>query len=183
MHGMTHVYRVIGVNNVDAHGILVYVKVGTDLGRYVIAREVQPTWTRCNSFFITYLYHRRHCKFKLFQTTIPFKPPTPPNHTMAPRTLMALRPISAFSPIARRTFSTTRHMQIKEDGNRSAQELEQKKQEQLREQKEGKGRWREDLASSGESNIAADKEKVEDHKSHMQELQEQTKQKGEKGEL
>jgi hypothetical protein len=103
--------------------------------------------------------------------------------TMAPRTLMAFRPISAFSPIARRTFSTTRHMQIKEDGNRSAQELEQKKQEQLREQKEGKGRWREDLASSGESNIAADKQKVEDHKSHMQELQEQTKQKGEKGEL
>jgi hypothetical protein len=129
---------------------------------------------------ITYLYHRRHCKFKLFQTTIP---PNLSNLTMASRTLMAFRPISAFSPIARRTFATTRHMQIKEDGNRSAQELEQKKQEQLREQKEGKGRWREDLASSGESNIAADKEKVEDHKSHMQELQEQTKQKGEKGEL
>jgi hypothetical protein len=38
-------------------------------------------------------------------------------------------------------------MQLKEDGNRSGQELEQKKQEQLKEQKEGKGRWREDLAS------------------------------------
>jgi hypothetical protein len=102
---------------------------------------------------------------------------------MAPRAIMVFRPISAFSPTARRTLSTTPRMRIKEDGNRSAQELEQKKQEQLQEQKEGKGRWREDLASSGESNIAADKQKVEDHKSHMQELQEQTKQKGEKGEL
>jgi hypothetical protein len=166
---------------------LVYVKVGTDLGCYVIAREVQLRGrdrTSLSHISLSHLSHRRHCNIqalsnyntiqtsKLFQTS-----------TMAPRTLMAFRPISAFSPIARRTFSTTRHMQIKEDGNRSAQELEQKKQEQLREQKEGKGRWREDLASSGESNIAADKQKVEDHKSHMQELQEQTKQKGEKGEL
>ena len=102
---------------------------------------------------------------------------------MAPRALLALRPISAFSPIVRRSLSTTPRMQLKEDGNRSGQELEQKKQEQLKEQKEGKGRWREDLASSGESNIAADKENVQDHKSHMEKLQEQTKQKGEKGEI
>jgi predicted secreted protein len=74
-------------------------------------------------------------------------------------------------------------MLLKEDGNRSAQELEQKKQEQLKEQKEGKGRWREDLASSGESNIAADKENVQDHKGHIEQLQEQTKQKGQKGEI
>jgi hypothetical protein len=160
-----------------------YVKVGTDLGCYVIAwEEVQLGRDREQLL----LYHKNHT---IPQTAIAntlqtlSNPPTQLHITMAPRTLMAFRPISAFSPIARRTFSTTRHMQIKEDGNRSAQELEQKKQEQLQEQKEGKGRWREDLASSGESNIAADKQKVEDHKSHMQELQEQTKQKGEKGEL
>lgn len=103
---------------------------------------------------------------------------------MAPRALIsAFRPITSFSPIARRPLSTTPRMAIKEDGNRTGEELEQKKQEQLKEQKEGKGRWREDLASSGESNIAADKEKVSDHDSHIKDLQQESKKKGEKGEL
>ncbi|KAF3042708.1 hypothetical protein E8E12_008624 [Didymella heteroderae] len=104
---------------------------------------------------------------------------------MAPRALIsAFRPItSSFSPITRRALSTTPRMAIKEDGNRTPEELEQKKQEQLKEQKEGKGRWREDLASSGESNIAADKQKVNDHDSHIKELQQEGKKKGEKGEL
>lgn len=74
-------------------------------------------------------------------------------------------------------------MRIKEDGNRSPEELESTKQDQLQEQKEGKGRWREDLASSGESNIAADRQKVEDHDSHIKELQQEGKDKGEKGQL
>ncbi|KAL1646163.1 hypothetical protein SLS61_007974 [Didymella pomorum] len=104
---------------------------------------------------------------------------------MAPRALVsAFRPItSAFSPITRRALSTTPRMAIKEDGNRTPEELEQKKQEQLKEQKEGKGRWREDLASSGESNIAADKQNVKDHDSHIKELQQEGAKKGEKGEL
>ncbi|KAF1925929.1 uncharacterized protein M421DRAFT_423216 [Didymella exigua CBS 183.55] len=104
---------------------------------------------------------------------------------MAPRAFIsALRPItSSFSPITRRALSTTPRMAIKEDGNRTAGELEQKKQEQLKEQKEGKGRWREDLASSGESNIAADKQNVTDHDSHIKDLQQEGKQKSEKGEL
>lgn len=104
---------------------------------------------------------------------------------MAPRALIsALRPVaSSISPLARRTFATTPRMAIKEDGNRTPEELEQKKQEQLKEQKEGKGRWREDLASSGESNIAADRQNVKDHDSHIKELQQEGKEKGEKGEL
>ncbi|KAJ8114594.1 hypothetical protein OPT61_g3560 [Boeremia exigua] len=104
---------------------------------------------------------------------------------MAPRALIsAFRPItSAISPVARRTLSTTPRMAIKEDGNRTPEELEQKKQEQLKEQQQGKGRWREDLASSGESNIAADKQKVSDHGSHIKELQEEGKKKGEKGDF
>lgn len=104
---------------------------------------------------------------------------------MAPRAILsAFRPISStFSPVTRRTLSTTPRMLLKEDGNRSPEELEQKKQEQLKEQKEGKGRWREDLASSGESNIAADKQNVNDHDSHIKDLQQEGKKKGENGEL
>jgi predicted secreted protein len=100
---------------------------------------------------------------------------------MAPRAfLSAFRPLT-FS--ARRTFTTIRSMRIKEDADRSPEQVENAKQDQLKEQAQGKGRWREDLASSGESNIAADKEKVHDHDSHMKDLQKETAKKGEKGEL
>ena len=104
---------------------------------------------------------------------------------MAPRALIStFRPVtSSISPLTRRALSTTPRMAIKEDGNRTPAELEQKKQEQLKEQQEGKGRWREDLASTGESNIAADKQNVNDHDSHIKELQQEGKKKGEKGEL
>lgn len=74
-------------------------------------------------------------------------------------------------------------MRIKEDADRTPEQVEGAKQEQLKEQKEGKGRWREDLASHGESNIAADKEKVHDHDEHMEDLQKHTAEKGEKGEI
>lgn len=74
-------------------------------------------------------------------------------------------------------------MGIKEDAIRSADQVEQAKQDQLKEQAQGKGRWREDLASSGESSIAADRQQVDDHGEHMKELQHEGKQKGEKGEL
>ena len=105
--------------------------------------------------------------------------------TMAPRVLIsAFRPIaSSCTPITCRALSTTPRMALKEDGNRTPEELEQKKQEQLKEQKEGKGRWREDLASAGESNIAADKQHVNDHDSHIKELQQEGKNKSEKGDL
>ena len=74
-------------------------------------------------------------------------------------------------------------MLIKEDADRSPEQVEKAKQEQLKEQEQGKGRWREDLASHGESNIAADKEKVHDHDSHMKDLQQETAKKGEKGQI
>jgi predicted secreted protein len=72
---------------------------------------------------------------------------------------------------------------IKEDADRTPEQVEQAKQEQLKEQQQGKGRWREDLASHGESNIAADKDKVDDHDAHMEELQKEGAKKGEKGDL
>ena len=74
-------------------------------------------------------------------------------------------------------------MAIKEDADRTPEQLEQAKQEQLKEQKEGKGRWREDLASHGESNIAADRQQVHDHDQHIKELQQEGKEKGEKGDI
>jgi hypothetical protein len=101
-----------------------------------------------------------------------------------------LRPISLRAPLRQirtplsyRTFTTTPRTAIKEDADRSPEQLEQIKQDQLKEQKEGKGRWREDLASHGESNIAADKESVSNHDKHMKELQQEGAEKGEKGQL
>ncbi|KNG50828.1 hypothetical protein TW65_01806 [Stemphylium lycopersici] len=104
---------------------------------------------------------------------------------MAPRTLLtAMRPLRTPMTLStRRAFATTPRMAIKEDATRNAEEIEQAKQEQLKEQKKGQGRWREDLASSGESSIAADRQQVNDHDEHMKELQQEGKKKGEKGEI
>ncbi|KAF2654804.1 hypothetical protein K491DRAFT_575634, partial [Lophiostoma macrostomum CBS 122681] len=82
-----------------------------------------------------------------------------------------------------RALSSTPRRAIKEDADRSAEQVEKKKQEQLDKQDKGEGHWHEELASHGESNIAADREKVRDHGEHIEDLQEQTKRKGEKGEL
>ncbi|KAF2847458.1 hypothetical protein T440DRAFT_470974 [Plenodomus tracheiphilus IPT5] len=84
---------------------------------------------------------------------------------------------------SRRTLTTTSRRSIKEDADRTPEQVEKAKQEQLKEQQQGQGRWREDLASSGESNIAADKEQVNDHDSHMKDLQKETASKGEKGQI
>jgi hypothetical protein len=83
----------------------------------------------------------------------------------------------------RRAFATTPTLCIKEDANRTPEQLEQIKQDQLKEQEKGEGRWREDLASHGESNIAADKQEVNDHGKHMKDLQQEGKRKGEEGEI
>lgn len=100
---------------------------------------------------------------------------------------MSLRAITtAFRPLCiptRRSFTTTHGLCLKEDADRSAAQVEKAKQDQLQEQKEGKGRWREDLASQGESNIAADKKRVQDHDSHIAKLQEETAKKSEQGNI
>ncbi|KAF2732489.1 hypothetical protein EJ04DRAFT_513854 [Polyplosphaeria fusca] len=95
--------------------------------------------------------------------------------------------VSTFRPASllstRRTLTTTPRLFIKEDADRSPDQLEKKKQEQLKKQEKGEGHWHEELASSSESHITADKDKVKDHDSHMSKLQEQTKKKGERGDL
>jgi len=72
------------------------------------------------------------------------------------------------------TISTSSRLSIKEDASRTPEELDAKKHEQIQKQKDGKGHWHEDLASAGESNIKADKEKVHDHDQHMEDLQKES---------
>ncbi|KAF2009708.1 hypothetical protein BU24DRAFT_428602 [Aaosphaeria arxii CBS 175.79] len=85
----------------------------------------------------------------------------------------------------RRFLSSTPRTLLKEDADRSASEIEAKKQEQLDKQKRGEGHWHEELASQGESNIAADKQEVKEgsHDEHISKLQEEGKQKRENGQL
>lgn len=82
-----------------------------------------------------------------------------------------------------RFFTIINRLSIKEDANRTGEELEAKKQEQLDKQKRGEGHWHEELASAGESNIKADKEKVEDHDEHIEDLQKQTQDAANKGKV
>ncbi|KAK3678599.1 hypothetical protein LTR78_001897 [Recurvomyces mirabilis] len=88
--------------------------------------------------------------------------------------------ISIRQPLVARSFSIAPQLRLKEDGDRSAEELEKKKQQQLQKQRDGKAEWHESLASAGESNIAADKEKVNDHGKHMEDLQKETASQSEK---
>lgn len=102
------------------------------------------------------------------------------------RTLrLSSAPRAAFRPATRNTttvrpFSALPRLYIKEDGDRSPEELDRIKHEQIEKQKRGDGHWHEELASSGEANVAADKEKVHDHEDHMEDLQKQSAEQAEK---
>ncbi|KAF2870394.1 hypothetical protein BDV95DRAFT_575717 [Massariosphaeria phaeospora] len=84
-----------------------------------------------------------------------------------------------------RALTTSPRRALKEDANRTPDQLEQKKQEQLDKQKRGEGHWHEELGSSSEGNVAADRQEVKggDHEEHIGKLQEETKRKGEEGEI
>ncbi|EON68589.1 hypothetical protein W97_07847 [Coniosporium apollinis CBS 100218] len=92
-----------------------------------------------------------------------------------------LRITPSFRPTP--AFSTSARLRLKEDKERSPEEVEAAKQKQLKKQEEGKGEWHEELASSSESGIAADRQEVQDHDEHMEDLQKETAKKGEKGDL
>jgi hypothetical protein len=94
-------------------------------------------------------------------------------------------PCATFSsPSARRTFTSSISRALKEDHkDPSGNEAEQLKQKQLDKQKQGDGHWHEGLASSGESNVKADREQVGDHDEHIGELQQQGKEQADKGEV
>jgi hypothetical protein len=88
------------------------------------------------------------------------------------------RPVAfrAAAPAYIRPFSQAQQLRLKEDANRSPEETERVKQEQLQKQKEGKGHWHEELASSSESHIAADKQNIDNHDEHINDLQKETAQ-------
>ncbi|KAK6435217.1 hypothetical protein LTR95_008602, partial [Oleoguttula sp. CCFEE 5521] len=58
-----------------------------------------------------------------------------------------------------RRFTQASALRLKEDADRTPEELDRIKHEQVEKQRQGKGEWHEELASSSESNTAADKEK------------------------
>jgi hypothetical protein len=58
-----------------------------------------------------------------------------------------------YNPQAR-TFVATPARCVKESADRTPEELEKKKQEQVKKAERGEGEWHESLASDGESNIA-----------------------------
>ncbi|KAK1057570.1 hypothetical protein LTR74_014096, partial [Friedmanniomyces endolithicus] len=107
----------------------------------------------------------------------PPKPKSPYTTTML-RTLLRLvpaRPTRTPFPLSiSRPFTALPRLSLKEDGNRTPEELDAKKHEQLDKQKKGENHWDEGLASSSESHIAADKQEVGDHGKHMEKLQKQT---------
>ena len=80
-----------------------------------------------------------------------------------------LRPI----PCSLRPFSVRAPLRLNEDANHTPESAENLKQQQLKEQEQGKGKWHEGLGSASEGQVKADREEVDDHGEHMEELQDQ----------
>ena len=97
--------------------------------------------------------------------------------------IQTLQNLRLFSPLTRRTFSNGPRLLLKEDKAHDPDHIESVKQSQLKKQERGAGHWHEELASSGESNVKADKEEVGNHEEHIEDLQKHTKGKAEKGEI
>ncbi|KAK5942172.1 hypothetical protein PMZ80_006127 [Knufia obscura] len=98
-------------------------------------------------------------------------------HYLTLSTRSALRSTRRVTPRQTlRPFSAYPRLLIKEDADRSPEEIEKHKQEHLKKQEKGEGEWDRNLASRGEESIAADRQadKVEDHGEHMEDLQKQT---------
>ena len=91
------------------------------------------------------------------------------------------RPIRIAPSQLQRSFTAHTRLYIKEDADRNPEELEQHKQDHLKKQEKGEGKWDRNLASAGEEGIRADHDtkNVGDHDEHMEDLQKQTAQKSE----
>jgi len=82
----------------------------------------------------------------------------------------ATRPV--FAPA--RTFGSSSVRALKES-DRDNPDYEKHKQDQLQKQKEGKGHWKEELASDSEEAVAADRHDHDDHSEQgIKELQNKT---------
>lgn len=87
---------------------------------------------------------------------------------------------SAFRCPAVRPFTSASQLRLKEDANRDGEEIDQIKKDQMKKQEKGEGHWHEELASSSESGIKADREQPADNDAHMENLQKQTAEQHEK---
>ncbi|KAK5123637.1 hypothetical protein LTR85_002675 [Meristemomyces frigidus] len=86
----------------------------------------------------------------------------------------------AFQRPAARAFTSALPLRLKEDAARSGEEIDKIKKDQMEKQEKGEGHWHEELASSSESHIKADRQQPEDKDAHIEELQQQTAEKHEK---
>ncbi|KAI7160847.1 hypothetical protein KC343_g13922 [Hortaea werneckii] len=83
-----------------------------------------------------------------------------------------------------RTFGTSRALAagkesaLHQEGR--AEEAEREKQEQLKEQREGKGHWKDELASDSESIVKADRNDMKNTKATISELQKEAAKQAEK---
>ncbi|RMY22728.1 hypothetical protein D0866_11864 [Hortaea werneckii] len=75
-----------------------------------------------------------------------------------------------FARPASRAFSCTPQLRLKEDKEQTPEQVEKAKQEQMK----GNKNAREELTSSSEAAVHADKEQPADKNSHIQEMQKQT---------
>lgn len=70
-----------------------------------------------------------------------------------------------------RPLSYSKPLALREDKSQTPQEIEKAKQEQLKD-----GKKKQDLESSSETVVKADREQVSDHDSHIDKLQKETAQ-------
>ncbi|KAM0713161.1 hypothetical protein Q7P35_000613 [Cladosporium inversicolor] len=93
-----------------------------------------------------------------------------------------ISPFALRAPVSRsigasRTFCASVPRTIGKESelnSRTPEEAEQLKQQQLKEQKEGKGKWHEGLASDSESAVKADRGDQDHSKKSIKELQDET---------
>jgi len=90
----------------------------------------------------------------------------------------ALRPLSTLRPSALRPFHSTGFRAALNETDRDRdnlhEEIDHHKNDQLQKQKEGKGHWKGELASSSEASIKADREEIEASEDNISKLQKET---------
>ncbi|KAI7125441.1 hypothetical protein D0869_15507 [Hortaea werneckii] len=83
-----------------------------------------------------------------------------------------------------RTFGTSRALAASKESalhqEGRAEEAEREKQEQLKEQREGKGHWKDELASDSESIVKADRNDMKNTQATISELQKEAAKQAEK---
>ncbi|KAI7218791.1 hypothetical protein KC333_g3381 [Hortaea werneckii] len=99
------------------------------------------------------------------------------------RTFASAAPAAYRATATTRTFGTSRALAGKESALHQegrAEEAEREKQEQLKEQREGKGHWKDELASDSESIVKADRNDMKNTQATISELQKEAAKQAEK---